>query len=147
MTAIALGALGSATHASGDSSRRFTGVGIGAEYDYASGGNFMPTLSLVQGSSGFISYFGGIEVGYRTPENSVMARARVEGYFLFFGLYGGVQSNTSTERPADYGFPMGIGFCLPKHEYFLRLHVGSIVYTKGHANEFQVSAALYYPIW
>lgn len=134
-------------YASGDSSRYFTGVGLGAEYDLGSSGNFMPTLSLVKGSSGFLSYFGGIDVGYRTPENSIMARARVEAYLLFVGLYGGMQSNTSTERPADYGFPMGIGFCLPKQEYFLRLHVGSIVYTKDHANEFQVSAALYYPLW
>ena len=145
-TVLALPASG-ALSASGLNARSFTGIGAGAEIATGSNTNFNPTIGLTQGVTGWLSYYGTVEAGYRFTDPAWMARATVEFYLLFFGLYGGLQSNTGSSSAADYGFPMGVCIGLPEPNIFVRLHLGAIAYTKSHANEFQASLAVFYPIW
>lgn len=145
-TVLALPASG-ALSASGLGARSFTGIGAGAEIATGSNTNFNPTIGLTQGVTGWLSYYGTVAAGYRFTDPGIMARATVEFYLLFFGLYGGVQSNTGTDRAADYGFPLGLCAGLPDRDISLRLHLGSIIYTRSHANEFQAAISAYFRIW
>src|SRR5262245_4583664 len=128
--------------AEGRSSRSFTGLGITAGYDYGTSGNFAPAIALTQGVSGIFSYFGTVEAGYRTSEGSWLARAKAEICYYGIGVYGGIQSNTGSDRAADYGFPVGLALMLPADGmWLLKLHTGAAIYTKSHPHEFQVAAS------
>jgi len=131
--------------ADGVHSTPVTAIGFTTGFEQGSVGNFTPALALTQGSTGLISYFGTAEGGYRMHDAKFMARVTVEGYFLFFGAYGGFQSNSGGNDPADYGFPMGLAFLLPpRRHWLLKLHVGAAIYTKNQANEFQLALSAFY---
>ncbi len=140
--------MGAAIQAHGASSYKFTGLGVTSGYEYGSVGNAAPALALTQGEVGLVSVFGTVEAGYRTKDAAIFARAKLEGYFGITGIYAGLQSNTGSDRPADYGFPFGIAFMIPPNEQWLfKLHVGAAVYTKNQANEFQLAFSAFYRVW
>ncbi|MBL8033670.1 MAG: hypothetical protein JNJ69_08220 [Leptospiraceae bacterium] len=134
--------------AHGTGTRKFTGLGLTAGFEYGSLGNPAPAIALTQGYTGIVSYYGSVEAGYRTKDAAFMARATLEAYVIYFGIYAGMQSNTGNERASVYGFPVGIAFLFPVNDpWLVKLHAGAAFYTKEQANEFQIALSVFYRIW